>query len=171
MSSFRVVYLGGKQVGCVGLLSLYAGSCRVQGVVAYDNSVRVLAQSLDLPVVDSIHKPSVYKWFQDSDLLVCVHGREIVPKGLLSLPRDGGINVHPCLYAYKGSHPIERLLLDHNHQASVGVHRMTEDVDGGEVLMEEFVDVSGLREVQEIYQVLYPWYAVVLIKVLKQLCN
>jgi hypothetical protein len=46
---------------------------------------------------------------------------------------------------------------------------MTENVDQGEVLVEEFVDVSGKRSVDEIYNVLYPYYSIALLKALKVL--
>ena len=85
---------------------------------------------------------------------------------LLAHTKYGGINVHPCLYGYKGANPVERLLKDGNTRASVGVHRMTAQVDEGEVLAEEFVDVTGTT-VDEVYNALYPAYATALIKALK----
>jgi len=163
----KVVFLGGRQAGCVGLLAVIAAGHRIQGVVVYDSIVETLAARLGLPTFASIKQPEVERLLSDSDLLVSVHCREIVPKKLLELPHLGGINVHPCLYRYKGSNPIDRLLQDGCTRASVGVHRMTESVDEGEVLAEEFVDVAGKRSVDEVYNVLYPFYASVLLKALR----
>jgi methionyl-tRNA formyltransferase len=59
------------------------------------------------------------------------------------------------------------LLKDKNPKASVGVHYMTERVDAGEVIIEEFVDVSGKETVVEVYNELYPYYAITLLKALK----
>lgn len=64
-----------------------------------------------------------------SDLLVCVHGKEILTKEILDHPKLGCINVHPCLYKYKGKEPIKRLLEEDENKASVGVHYMSETVD------------------------------------------
>jgi UDP-2,4-diacetamido-2,4,6-trideoxy-beta-L-altropyranose hydrolase len=164
---FKVVFLGGRQAGCVGLLTVIAAGCRIQGVVAYDSTVDTLATRLGLPLFASVKQPELERLLSDSDLLVSVHSREIVPKRLLGLPHFGGINVHPCLYRYKGSNPIGRLLEDGCTQASVGVHRMTESIDEGEVLVEEFVDVSGKRSVEEVYNVLYPFYTSALLKALR----
>lgn len=166
---FKVVFLGGKQAGCVGLLAAIAAGCRIQGVVVYDSIVENLAISLGVPTFASIKQPEVERLFSESDLLVSVHSREIVPKKLLELPHFGGINVHPCLYRYKGSSPVARLLQDGCTRASVGVHRMTENVDEGEVLAEEFVDVAGKQSVEEVYNVLYPFYALALLKALRVL--
>jgi len=161
--SLRVVFLGSKQAGCIGLLTLAAAGCKIQGVIAYDDTVQKLAGMLHTSAFSSLKQPEVQKLLSQSDLLVSVHGREIVPKNFLELPRFGGINVHPCLYRYKGSRPIDRLLQDGCTQASVGVHRMTETVDEGEVLVEEFVDVTEKHSVEEVYNVLYPFYALALL--------
>ena len=163
---FSVVFLGGRQAGCIGLLTVCAASCEVLGVVAYDDRLRMLAEAMGLQHFGSIHEPSVQELLSRSDLLVSVHGRERVPEELLRLPRCGGINAHPCLSWYKGMHPIERLLQDGRARASVGVHRMTARLDEGTVLAEEFVDVSGSSTVEEVYNALYPFYAIALLRAL-----
>jgi methionyl-tRNA formyltransferase len=103
----------------------------------------------------------------DLDLLVCVHGRKIIKKNVLEVPRLGAINVHPCLYKYPGAKPVERMLEDGITKASVGVHRMSEIVDEGEVLEEIFVDVSECKNVVEVYNKLYPHYSIALNRVLE----
>ena len=75
----------------------------------------------------------------------------------------GGINVHPCLYAYKGTNPIGRMLKDGKTRASVGVHKMTDKVDEGKLIVEEFVSVEGQDSVVGIYNALYPVYITVLL--------
>ena len=165
----KVVFLGGKQAGCIGLLTLLAAGCKISGVVAYDSTMEELAMVLCLPRFSSVKQPEVEELLSKSDLLVSVHGREIVPLRLLKLPRFGGINVHPCLYAYRGTNPVGRLLQDGRTLASVGVHRMTEGVDEGEVLVEEFIDVAGKQSVDEVYNALYPHYSLALLKALQVL--
>lgn len=167
----KVLFLGGKQAGCIGLLTLLAAACKIQGVVAYDTVVENLAGLLHLPTFSSVKQPAVEKFLSEADLLVSVHGREIIPKRLLDLLHSGGINVHPCLYRYKGANPVGRLLEDGCTQASVGVHRMTERVDEGEILVEEFVDIAGKRSADEVYNVLYPFYASALLKALQILAT
>lgn len=158
--------MGGKQAGCLGLITLYAAGCSPTAVVAYDESVGQLAETLSLPVFSSIRNPEFSEALSRSDILVSVHGREIVPKRLLGIPLLGGINAHPCLYRYKGANPVGRLLQEGNSKASVGVHCMTEKVDEGEVLAEEFVQVEGKDTVEAVYNALYPYYAIALLKAL-----
>ena len=44
---------------------------------------------------------------------------------------------------------------------------MTDKVDEGEVLVEEFVEVEGKETVDGVYNALYPYYTTALIKALK----
>jgi len=165
----KVFVMAGKQAGCVGILTLLAVGCKISGIVAYDSIIEDMAIALSLRRFSSVKQLEIEELLSKSDLLVSVHGDEIVPNRLLELPRLGGINAHPCLYAYKGLHPISRLLHDKNTLASVGVHRMTNKVDEGEVLAEEFIDVTGKQTEDEVYNVLYPYYSFALLKALRRL--
>ena len=163
----EIVFMGSQQAGCTGLLTLLASGHKVTGIITYENILDQLSRELAIPGFSSILQPQIIELLGKGDLLVSVHGKEIVPIELLSLPRLGCINVHPCLYAYKGANPIERLLNDGNTKASIGVHRMTEKVDEGEVIIEEFVDVTGKQYIEEVYNVLYPYYSLTLLKALQ----
>ena len=167
MRVLNVAYMGGKQAGCIGLLTLYAAGCSPVAVAAFDESVRQLPETLRWPLFSSIHEAGFQELLPKSDILVCVHGREIVPENMLNIPPLGGINVHPCLYGYKGANPVGRLLQEGNSRASVGVHCMVKKVDEGEVLVEEFVQVEEERTVIEVYNALYPYYGVALAKALR----
>ena len=151
----------------IPLTTILAAGYNVPAVVAYDSSLDQLARELNIPVFNSINNHKTLDILSTCDLLVSVHGREIVPKTILQLTRLGGINVHPCLYKYKGSNPIGRLLADGNTKASIGIHHMTEVIDEGKVIIEEFVDVSNRNSIDEIYNILYPFYSMTLLKALK----
>ena len=164
-----VVYFGGKQAGCIGLLTVLSFGCVVKGVVAYDVLMSNLANALGYKIYDTIKHPEVAELLADSDLLVSVHCREIIPQALLDLPRLGSMNVHPCLFKYKGSDPIQRLLKDGGKMASVGVHRMTAVLDDGEVLTELYVNVEGKQSAEEIYNTIYPYYTLAILESLERI--
>jgi len=158
--------MGGQQAGCVGLLSLLAVDCDVVSAVAYDINVKMLAKELKIPVFSSIHEERFIDTVKEADLLFSVHGRQIVPKEILDIPLLQCVNVHPCLYKYKGANPIQRMLDDSNSKASIGIHYMVEDVDAGKLIIEEFIDATG-RTVLEVYNELYPHYAKTIIKAMR----
>ena len=165
----KVLFMGGKQAGCIGLVTLLAAKCEIVSAVAYDEKTKAVCEELGLQVFSSIHDKGFDKRLHGCDLLVSVHGREIIPSEMLKIPSLGCINVHPCLYQYKGSSPVEKLLRDGNTKASVGVHYMTEDVDSGEVITELFIDVSGKKTVEEVYNTLYPYYILSILKAIDKI--
>ena len=48
---------------------------------------------------------------------------------------------------------------------------MTEKVDKGPVLIEEFVDIGGSTTITEVYNILYPYYAIALSKAIDLIQN
>lgn len=161
----NVIFLGGRQAGLIGLLTLKAMDCPIISAVCYDDNLKSAAGKLGIVSYGSIRE--VPSW--TADIVVSVHGREIVPKEIFSIPRHGAINVHPCLYKYPGKNPVKRMLKDHETLASVGIHRMTTELDEGEVIKELFVDVTGKNTVDAIYNALYPVYSIALMEAINVL--
>lgn len=89
-------------------------------------------------------------------VIVSVHGREIVTSAWLDAYEC--YNIHPYLYCYKGADPIGRAMKDGNRHASVGLHKMTKEVDRGEVLFEVFTELKNLNSYNSVYNQLYPLY-------------
>lgn len=154
----NIVFMGQKQAGCIGLLTVMALGHTVEVVVAYDAILAGLAQKLSLPLEGEIKDCNL----RGDKLLISVHGAEIVPRELLKLPGWGGINVHP--FPFKGGKPIERLIEQGGETVYLRVHRMEERVDGGMVLAEIAIDIRGLKTVESVYNKLYPSYSRVLIE-------
>lgn len=166
----KVVFYGARQSGCVALLTLLATGHDVALVIPTDELVAELAERLGLPVarMPSVNAPDCLERLRGlrPELLVCCHGPEIFRAPLLALPKHGCINMHPCLSGYPGIRAVARFLAAGGTRASVGVHRMTEVVDGGPILAERFIDTSDCRTPIDVYNRLYPLYASVLIDAL-----
>jgi len=165
----KIIFYGGKQTGLTTLLTLLTMKENVVCVIPVDEIVGEIARKLNLNVkeVKDINDAEFVEYLHGlkPDLLVCCHGRQILKKDILSI---GCINLHPCLYKYKGASPIERLLKDKEKKASVGVHWMIEEVDKGEVIEEEFLEVKG-ETPAEVYNKLYPIYSKVLMKAIDKI--
>ena len=158
----KIVYCGGNQAGCIGLLTLLALRHNIIVVVTQSKIVSDVASLFRLPVEKSIHSVTLRP-----DLIVNAHGREFIPDAELKQAKSGGINVHPCLYKFSGADPIGRMLNEKITRASVGCHRMTQKLDTGDVLCERYIDVEGTTR-QEIYNELYPLYPLVLAEGLRK---
>lgn len=167
----KVCFIGGNQAGIIGILAAISKGSDILAAVSYSDNLTNMLKALNIPFYKSINHKDYVKALRCSDILLSVHGREIVRKGLIELPRYGAVNLHPYLYKYKGANPVERALKDREFKASVGAHLMSERVDEGKVLVEEFVDVTGSKSVEEVYNKLYPHYCSVTLKVLEKICG
>lgn len=161
----RVAFMGGRQAGMVGLLSCLTEH-DVIGVVAYDRIVRQAAMDVACVPQGSVHEPRFIDSLAGADVLLSVHGREIVPERLLKLPKHGGINLHPCLDRYPGKDPVGRWLGDEGSEISVSAHVMEAEVDTGEVLVTHRTSSNGTTRA-EVYNDLYPLYARVVVEALR----
>jgi methionyl-tRNA formyltransferase len=159
----KIGFVGARQAGCVGLLTVLATGLRVPVVIAQDRLVRDIALTFGCESKPTVHD---VEW-AGYDLLVNVHGREYIPPAILEV--CPAINVHPCLSQYPGRDPVGRLLADNGTKASVGVHRMTATIDQGEILAEHYVDVQGLNTREAIYNKLYSLYVTALMEALGRL--
>lgn len=121
--------------------------------VCYDDMTKEIAKELVIEKYDSL--PTYSDTLKDS-VIVSVHGREIV--GPEWTEQYECFNIHPYLYCYKGADPIGKAMKAGNRHASVGLHRMTSEVDQGEVLLEVFTELKHLKGYDSIYDQLYPLY-------------
>jgi methionyl-tRNA formyltransferase len=106
------------------------------------------------------------EFLEDIDIILSVHSRKIIPNSVLDQIQC--YNVHPYLYAYKGADPVGKAIAEGNCMASVGMHKMTEVIDSGELLIEEFCYVK-LTTREDVYRQLYPLYLSVINKGLELL--
>lgn len=169
----KIIFYGGRQAGVICLLTLLARGDKVLCVIPQDEIVESIAKEQNLSIFkpESINSKESEEHLGSlaADLLICVHGRQIVKNNILQIPKKGCVNVHPCLSKYKGADPVKRMLEDGEKKASVGVHRMIEKIDAGEVIEEIFVDVEGCNTIIEIYNVLYPIYSIALKRAMEEL--
>jgi methionyl-tRNA formyltransferase len=90
------------------------------------------------------------------DLFLCIHGNKIIPERYL---RDGYmVNIHPCLYKYKGHNPIKRYILGKDTEATVESQWMIEEVDAGDVIHREDFITPICNNYADFYNVAMTYY-------------
>lgn len=166
----KIAFMGGNQAGIIGALSVLSSGHIITAAVSYSRDLKRILKFLGLPCYASIKSRGFQRSLKGSDLLLSVHGREIVRGEILEMPRMAAVNIHPYLYCYKGAHPVGRALKERNFRASVGVHLMTSKIDEGKVLREEFMNVEPAASEEEIYNKLYPLYGNVVLWLMKRYC-
>jgi len=80
------------------------------------------------------------------ELFVLVSYGKILPPFLLALPPRGAINVHPSLLPrYRGANPVSWAILNGETKTGISIIQMAEEVDAGEILLQQSVDI-GINE-------------------------
>lgn len=150
-----MILMAGGIKGILALLTLKARGIELV-CVPYGKDVEHVCRILQIRTMQSVNSKQKY-YNSSEDVLLSVHGREIVDRNILDAKRVA-VNIHPYLYAYKGKDPVERAWADKNMSATVGMHEMTEEVDGGLVIRELCLDVTGSKDANDIKYRLNPLY-------------
>lgn len=166
-SGLKIAFMGGNQAGILGAMTAMAAGNEIIAAVSYSDNLTVMLQALGIKLFKSIKDEGFVAELKDADLILSVHGREIVRSSSFMLPRFHAVNVHPFLYKYKGADPVARAIKDGELKASVGAHIMTDKVDEGKVLVEQFMELEPGLIVEQAYNRLYPLYASVVLKALE----
>lgn len=75
-------------------------------------------------------------------IITCAYG-QIIPKGLLELPRLGCINVHASLLPkLRGGAPIHRAILNGDKETGITIMYMNEQMDEGDMIAQEKIEIT-----------------------------
>lgn len=143
-----VVFYGRTQVGSVVLSYLVAKGYAVK-VIPEDQLTRDLCGMYGLPIV-TLDTMGAF------DLFVCCHGAKIIPERYLRPGRF--VNMHSCLWKYKGKDPVSRYIANRDTEASIESHIMTAEVDAGEVIARVLFDTPVVATHGEYFNIALPHY-------------
>ena len=99
--------------------------------------VKILAQNQGIKVIqpENISIESIKLEVGDVDLFIVAAYAKIIPKEILDLPRLGTIGVHPSLLPkYRGSSPIQSVLLDGEKETGITLYLLDEKMDHGQII-------------------------------------
>lgn len=157
-NNMRVVFVGGKDVGCGcldALLTLHFVEVvgviiNRQGDLAKDRwyrSVTEIALSHNIPILKprSINQQEAIEFIQrlNPDLLTVVYYDQLLTKKVIDIPRMGCINVHMALAEeYRGCYPTTWALINDEGHSGVTVHYIDEDMDTGDIVAQTIVPIE-----------------------------
>ena len=79
----------------------------------------------------------------NADLGIVTSYSEKFPQELLNTAKDGFVNVHPSLLPeYRGANPYSHVILNGEQTTGVTIHRMDEDFDTGNILLQQPVELT-----------------------------
>lgn len=72
------------------------------------------------------------------DMLITYRCPYIIPNDIFTLPPLGAYNIHPSLLPkYKGVNPWEAIFANKEPITGVSIHRLTDQIDSGEVVLQQ----------------------------------
>ena len=84
-----------------------------------------------------------------SDLFIVIAYGKILTKEILNIPKYGCWNAHASLLPrWRGAAPIQRALLSGDKYTGVGIMKMEEGLDTGDILIEEKIEIDSYDNLQ-----------------------
>ncbi len=125
------------------------------------SAVKQLAQAHDIPVVQPVNFKSSEHLAElaafNADIMVVVAYGIILPISVLQTPALGCINVHASLLPrWRGAAPIERSLLEGDHETGITIMQMDEGLDTGDMLYKAAVPITDEMTSGDLYLSLIP---------------
>lgn len=99
------------------------------------------------------------------DLIVVIAYGQILPRGVLELPRHGCVNVHGSLLPkYRGASPIQSAILHGETETGVTTMFMDEGMDTGDIILQETIPIEPGDTAKTLHDRLAPLGAELLLK-------
>jgi methionyl-tRNA formyltransferase len=145
------------------------GSTRQTG-----RGMKTIALEQHLPVLqpESINTPEGVRALQElrPDLFVVAAYGQILSHDVLSVPPQGGINVHASLLPkYRGAAPIAWALYHGETRTGVTIIKMSVHLDAGDMLAQEAIDIGPEETAGDLEAHLAPLGAKLALEVLEQI--
>ena len=157
IKSKRIIFMGTPNISSKVLEGLILNGYNVVAVIAQpDREVgrkkvlepvptKVVAEKYNIPVYQPVKIRKDYEFVKElsPDVIVTLAYGQIVPQGLLDIPKQGCINLHGSLLPkYRGAAPIQYALINNEKVTGMTLMKMVKEMDAGEMYATEEVEIS-----------------------------
>lgn len=145
-----------------------------RGMKERPSPIHALAEShgIEVRTPVSLRSPEEHenlKALAPDTIVVAAYGL-ILPAGVLAIPRNGCLNIHPSLLPrWRGAAPLQRTLMAGDARTGVCIMRMEQGLDTGPVCLREGFPVPGSMTAGELHDALAALGARLLVKALDEL--
>jgi methionyl-tRNA formyltransferase len=153
----KVIYLGTGEIGVPTLVTLLnSRKYRVIAVITQPDrpagrslmlrtpTPKILALERGIPVLQPEKLQADLQIISalEPDLIVTMAYGQILPRGILQLPKVACLNVHPSLLPrHRGASPIHATLLCGDMETGITITYMSSQLDSGDILLKESLAV------------------------------
>jgi methionyl-tRNA formyltransferase len=154
-----LIFMGTPDFAAVVLDALIAAGHRIKCVYSQPprptgrghrvqpSPVQTLAETRSIPVryPTSLRDPQAQTEFTalEADVAIVAAYGLILPPAVLAAPRHGCVNVHASLLPrWRGAAPIQRAILDGDHETGVTIMQMDAGLDTGAILLQQTLPIT-----------------------------
>ena len=166
-NEIRLLFMGTPEISAKVLQTVINEGYNVVGVIAQPDRpvgrkgilekvpTKIIAEEHDIPVFQPVKIRKEYEFVKElnPDLILTIAYGQIVPQGLLDIPRYGCLNLHGSLLPkYRGAAPIQYALINNEHVSGMTLMEMIDKMDAGkmyaieEVIIDEDDNSTSLFE-------------------------
>jgi methionyl-tRNA formyltransferase len=154
----------------VGLVISQPDPRKGRGRKTVPTPVAAFARSAGLPLLQPARISEVAPQISDNDALVVAAYGQILRPDTLYAAREGAWNVHASLLPkYRGAAPVERAIMNGEHQTGVSIIHMDEGLDTGPIALQRTVEIPPDMTGGELTKILASVGAEAVVEVLSSL--
>lgn len=155
--NLRIVFMGTPEISKKVLEDLIHDGYNIVGLIAQPDRpkgrkkellpvpTKEVALAYNIPIAQPIKIREDYGFLKEwkPDVIITLAYGQIVPQGVLDIPRFGAINLHGSLLPkYRGAAPIQYALIHNEKETGMSLMEMTYQMDAGRVYDVEKVNIE-----------------------------
>jgi methionyl-tRNA formyltransferase len=123
----------------------------------YYDKLKGLALLYKVPVILDAEKLTAADLPTGTELVVAAHAHHYISQKLLAQTKYGGIGYHPSLLPrHRGRDAVRWAIAMHEPYAGGTVYRLSDKVDSGDILLQQFIHVGRSWDYHKLWAVLFP---------------
>ena len=153
----RLLFMGTPEISAKVLRTVINEGYNVVGVIAQPDRpvgrkgllekvpTKVVAEEHNIPVFQPVKIRKEYEFVKElnPDIILTIAYGQIVPQGLLDIPKFGCLNLHGSLLPkYRGAAPIQYALINNDSVSGMTLMEMIDKMDAGKVYAKEEVIID-----------------------------
>ena len=156
-NEIRLLFMGTPEISAKVLKTVINEGYNVIGVIAQPDRpvgrkgllekvpTKVVAEEHDIPVFQPVKIRRDYEFVKElkPDIILTIAYGQIVPQGLLDIPRFGCLNLHGSLLPkYRGAAPIQYALINNDKVSGMTLMEMIDKMDAGRMYAKENIIID-----------------------------
>ncbi|MCQ2792254.1 MAG: methionyl-tRNA formyltransferase [Bacilli bacterium] len=143
---YRLIYMGTPEISAMTFESLIKSGWNFVALISQtdkevgrkhqlvDTPTKVIAKKYQIPIYQPKKIREEYEFVKDlkPDLILTFAYGQIIPQGLLDIPKYGCLNLHGSLLPkYRGAAPIQRAIINGEKETGITLMEMIDKMDAG----------------------------------------